>query len=482
MASSRPNYNAAQSSPQSTHDCIVAGPTRQSNPLKRIRRRDFKTISGCSQNVQGLKDDKLESLAHHAAEKGIDFICIQETLLSEDSITTVKTFTSPPSQCTFFHHGQGIETDCGSGGVGILLSSSGTKAWERAGRPEPVYASLTGGIARAMGLEIHVLDIQKFLLKYFIISAHHPDSSEDSDTHLAFLETLLELYENAPCDATIISGESINAEIGRSIIFPHEEPTSHPSCLTGPFGTHKVSNERGERMSQILGAAWLCSAGTWFEKKRYDTFFDKHTKKRVQYDHIFVTQKEKRSVTNCSRACPIIQSEHHAVVIKLRVAAHIPKKGECSFAPAARYIERRQRRRSRHQNRVLDIGSGGAGEGASSSPATEYSNDTKERNRGNSSKKNLNRRNKKGKVKDGDKKGSSGGAKGDSNDKHDCDERDNFAWSTFQLAPEASALPIPIFDNTSSHSLNDTDRQKHALEQQTYNQHERLAIFRTICE
>jgi hypothetical protein len=44
----------------------------------------------------------------------------------------------------------------GSGGVAILLGKGGQEAWKNAGSPNPIRSSLINGVARSMGLELHV--------------------------------------------------------------------------------------------------------------------------------------------------------------------------------------------------------------------------------------------------------------------------------------------------------------------------------------
>eukprot|EP00957_Ditylum_brightwellii_P184133 14025521-Ditylum_brightwellii.AAC.1 len=54
---------------------------------------------------------------------------------------------------------------------------SGLKAWERAGSPDLILMPFIDGIGRAMGLEIHLMDREENMMKFFVISAYHPDST-----------------------------------------------------------------------------------------------------------------------------------------------------------------------------------------------------------------------------------------------------------------------------------------------------------------
>eukprot|EP00957_Ditylum_brightwellii_P020184 1522309-Ditylum_brightwellii.AAC.1 len=107
---------------------------------------------------------------------------------------------------------------------------------------------LIEGIGRAMGLEVHLLDKKENTMKFFVISAYHPDLTrceKNPKLHNSFLESLLELYAKAPRDATIISGEDINANLGHNMNSTTEENNQQVSNLTGPFGTFELPNERG---------------------------------------------------------------------------------------------------------------------------------------------------------------------------------------------------------------------------------------------
>eukprot|EP00957_Ditylum_brightwellii_P170294 12962664-Ditylum_brightwellii.AAC.1 len=118
--------------------------------------RDFNTFTGLSYNVQGLKQGQtLEELAIHIAINKIDFVCLQETWLcgSEPqdiitSLTSKSTTSTTLTKCTLFQHTQATQLGCGSGGVGIMLSLSGLKAWERIGCPDPILMPCIDGIGR----------------------------------------------------------------------------------------------------------------------------------------------------------------------------------------------------------------------------------------------------------------------------------------------------------------------------------------------
>eukprot|EP00957_Ditylum_brightwellii_P192796 14679612-Ditylum_brightwellii.AAC.1 len=96
-----------------------------------------------------------------------------------------------------FHHGQPKQVGRGSDGVGILLGPLGGKAWQLASSPDPIRGNL-----------------------YFITSAYYPDSDRDrnGEEQNQLLDVLRSVYARAPPDAIIISGEDINAKLGKTVL------------------------------------------------------------------------------------------------------------------------------------------------------------------------------------------------------------------------------------------------------------------------
>jgi exonuclease III len=259
-----------------------------------------------------------------------------------------------PCKCTLFKHGPEKQEGRGSGGVAILLSPQGTKAWEKAGSPDPISVSTSEEIGWAMGLELHYEDSKENILKYFIVTAYHPDSTKGTEIHKEFLEVLADLYDKAPRDATVISGEDINAQLGKRVAFETEEATTlqNYNYITGPFSTHESSNPRGNELCKLLDAAEMTSASTWFENTSHDTFFDHRNKQRLQLDHFMISQKSQKQVTNCKRTRPIISSDHLPVKIKLRAVKKIlPKQNLSEIELKTRWrVNQRKRKRNRKKH------------------------------------------------------------------------------------------------------------------------------------
>eukprot|EP00957_Ditylum_brightwellii_P032117 2435595-Ditylum_brightwellii.AAC.1 len=129
---------------------------------KKIWHRNITVLQGYNHNVNGLKQElKIKRLCQAFWDDNIDFGCLQETWLSDDYQREIKTKSMHGDKLQsrlFFHHGQPIQQNRGSGGVAILLGKNGIQAWKNAGSPDPIRGDLIDGIAQSMGLELHMKD------------------------------------------------------------------------------------------------------------------------------------------------------------------------------------------------------------------------------------------------------------------------------------------------------------------------------------
>eukprot|EP00957_Ditylum_brightwellii_P156123 11883721-Ditylum_brightwellii.AAC.1 len=166
-----------------------------------------------------------------------------------------------------FHNGQPQQVGHGSGRVGILLGPLEKKAWQLAGSPDLIHGDPGNGIARVIKMEIHVLDV------------------------------LYSVYACAPPDAIIISGEDINAKLGKIVLVESKDVTSpHPHHkITGPFSAHMHSNDRGEKVAHILAMYDLTSSATWFEHQHYITHWPNYSREANQIVHFFVSYKGQKT-------------------------------------------------------------------------------------------------------------------------------------------------------------------------------------------
>eukprot|EP00957_Ditylum_brightwellii_P141493 10778829-Ditylum_brightwellii.AAC.1 len=81
------------------------------------------------------------------------------------------------------------------------------------------------------------------------------------------MAALDDVYSKAPKDATIISGEDINATLGRNIWIENEDSTSPHLFhkITGPFSAHLHNYTCACPIAEKLAAYDLTSTVTWFQ-------------------------------------------------------------------------------------------------------------------------------------------------------------------------------------------------------------------------
>eukprot|EP00957_Ditylum_brightwellii_P186474 14197529-Ditylum_brightwellii.AAC.1 len=81
------------------------------------------------------------------------------------------------------------------------------------------------------------------------------------------LAALDDIYSKVPKDATIVSGEDVNAKLGRNIWFKIEDNTSpHPfHKVTGPFSAHIHNNTCAGPIVEKLAAYDLTFTATWLQ-------------------------------------------------------------------------------------------------------------------------------------------------------------------------------------------------------------------------
>ena len=215
--------------------------------------------------------------------------------------------------------------------------------------PDPVYAPTVNGDARAMGLSLIFLDNRNNKVEYFVISAYHPNSSKNNEEHEEFTNHLSDLYSNAPTNSIIISGEDVKASLGNRLdhsIF--NEANDGKAGGIGLFGNHKP-NERGRQVLEYIQTHNLSIASSWFEKKRYDTFFSHLLQKHLQLDHFITSQTNQRSILDCGHTNSPFNSDHLPVKIKLRIASKIPPKGT-KKVKATKLKKRKRGRRKEVRN------------------------------------------------------------------------------------------------------------------------------------
>ena len=95
----------------------------------------------------------------------------------------------------------------------------------------------------------------------------------------------------------------------------------------GNFGLPHV-NDSGRRFLSYLSINNLSVMTTAFMKKKYATWIHPRSKKKHQIDHIIVNREMAHRTTDTGVTSPVLDSDHQAVFLKLRVMKRLKKKTE----------------------------------------------------------------------------------------------------------------------------------------------------------
>ena len=139
--------------------------------------------------------------------------------------------------CLFLSNGNPQDTRK-NGGVGIVLSPQATKAWKKAGQPEPIRPDPVTSATRTMAINLHFKDARQKTVKTLFITTYFPTTSYDVIEFEKTLDQLQVLINQCPENAMLIIGGDFNASIG---VTPKKEKYS--TSATGQFGNpHRNQN------------------------------------------------------------------------------------------------------------------------------------------------------------------------------------------------------------------------------------------------
>ena len=175
-------------SPELSHQMIIDNP-HEVEHFEASKRPSDTCLHTCvilNQNINGLggknADNKLEKKVEMMIATNIHGYCLQETWQLGLYSTTIRDHTN-------FHHGMELQPNMqgqNSAGVMIILEPDLTRAWERAGKMEPLqskpdskYPGWLIGITlsssnRSNRKSDTFSKIAKGQIKLFIYSAYHP--------------------------------------------------------------------------------------------------------------------------------------------------------------------------------------------------------------------------------------------------------------------------------------------------------------------
>ena len=152
-----------------------------------------------------------------------------------------------------------------------------------------------------------------------LISAHAPIGNAAEDDWDDYFEQLSSCIARKKTNDILVIGTDSNSSMGCA-----NENDDGP---LGTFGLPHV-NDSGRRFLTYLSVNNLSVMTTSFMKKKYATWIHPRSKKVHQLDHFIVNKEMSHRITDSGVSSPVIDSDHQAVFLKLRVMKRLKKKTE----------------------------------------------------------------------------------------------------------------------------------------------------------
>ena len=271
-----------------------------------LAKKKIKTETFVSQNVRGLKStERIEELCSSINQHNVFAACIQETWRTDVEVLQ-------HGNCCILGAGLTKEENSnrGSQGVGIALSSHATHAWRAAGSE---LHNKFGG--RVIAIRLLVRDSEGKDLYLFLVSAYAPVGNADQKEWDEYRRTLDNCIAHKRKEDVLVIGTDTNSSMG----------CSNENMCTGNFGISHV-NESGRRFASYLTINHLIAVTTCFRKRSYGTWIHPRSKNVHQIDH-FLSERERLClISDAGVTGPLIDSDHRAVKCKVRIMRRLKKK------------------------------------------------------------------------------------------------------------------------------------------------------------
>ena len=197
----------------------------------------------------------------------------------------------------------------GSQGVGIVLSTAASYSWRAAG--SEIHNKYGG---RVIAVRLLVQDSQCRNLYLFLVSAYAPVGNADQSIWEEYLRNLDNCINQKRTNDILIIGSDTNSSMGCS---------NDNTCL-GAFGISYV-NECGRRFASYLAINNLIAATTCFRKKSYGTWIHPRSKSVHQIDHFLTESNTMCRISDAGVTAPLLDSDHRAIKCKVRIMLRLKK-------------------------------------------------------------------------------------------------------------------------------------------------------------
>ena len=269
-----------------------------------------------SQNARGLKtDDRVQDLLSTLERRKIFAACIQETWRTGRTTLELK-------QSRLFLAGlepNQVRSRRGEQGVGIALSQNAVAAWKAAGS---ILHDDLG--ARILAVRLLVRDDRKKEVGIFLVSAYAPIGCADQSHWDDFMEKPDNCIARKLKDDIFVIGADTNSSLGIANNQNNQDASNQKNSL-GNFGLPHVNNA-GLRFNSYLETNSMVALTTCYQKRSYGTWIHPRSKLPHQIDHFITSKSEFCRFTDAGVTEPIMDSDHRAVMCKLRISARLKKR------------------------------------------------------------------------------------------------------------------------------------------------------------
>ena len=155
----------------------------------------------------------------------------------------------------------------------------------------------------------------------FLVSAYAPIGSADQSHWDDFMDKLDTCIARRLKGDIVVIGADTNSNMGVS----NRRNTSNPMNSLGNCGLRHVNNA-GLRFNTYLETNNMVALTTCFQKRSYGTWIHPRSKLPHQIDHFITSKSEFCRFTDAGVTEPVIDSDHRAVMCKLRISARLKKR------------------------------------------------------------------------------------------------------------------------------------------------------------
>ena len=279
--------------------------------VKCKRKKNIKNIKIISQNIRGIKTDaRIQELLNVISKRNALAVCLQETWRNDIELLEHEQYKLILSGLD-----KSLQTSKrGSQGVAIVLNRDGVNAWNAAG-----CETHTDLGARIIAVRLLLKDHQKRDVGVFIVSAYAPVGNANESIWNDFLDRLTICISRKHKNDILVIGADTNSSMGHS-----DEIKNSP---VGKFGNPHI-NESGRRFLSYLSINSLKVTTTTFKKNDYTTWVHPRSKKGHQIDHFITNTEMAHRITDSGITTPLIDSDHRAIFMKIRIMKRLHKKIE----------------------------------------------------------------------------------------------------------------------------------------------------------